>query len=400
MRLMKTIYKTYKCRMYPTASQRVLLGKHFGCARFVYNHFLGERIEQYKETHKSDNYVAQAKSLTLLKSSDEFSWLKEVNSQTLQYALKCVDAAYVNFFKGNARFPRFKSKRNRNSFAVPQHCSVVGNTVVLPKFKTPIKIKTSREILGKVNSMTVSRDCDGKYYVSILTEQEYKPIEKTNSIVGIDLGLKDFVITSDGNKYASHKFLTKYEKRLKRAQKHLSRKRKGSHSSEKQRRRVAKIHKKVANSRNDMLHKTSTDLVRKYDVICCEDLNVKNMMKNHKLAKSISDASWGTFITYLQYKCDREDKQLIKINRWFPSSQTCSKCGHVNKSTKNLSVRMWKCPNCGASHDRDVNAAINILNEGIKMNTSAGTVDYTGGGYVRLLSIRSGCLRSRKPTGL
>jgi len=397
---MKTIYKTYKCRMYPTAPQKELLDRHFGCVRFVYNYFLNDRKEQYKATGKSDNFFAQEKKLAVLKRNENFSWLKEVNSQSLQYALRCIDTAYANFFKGNARFPRFKSKRNRNSFAVPQHCSVVGGTIIIPKFKAPITIKASREILGKVNSMTVSRDCDGKYYVSILTEQEYEPIEKTNSIVGIDLGLKDFVITSDGNKYANHKFLSKYEKLLKRAQKHLSRKRKGSHSSEKQRRKVASIHKKVANSRNDMLHKVSTDLVRKHDVICCEDLNVKGMMKNHKLAKSISDASWGTFITYLQYKCEREDKILIKINRYFPSSQTCSKCGHVNKSTKNLSVRMWKCPNCGASHDRDVNAAINILNEGIKMNTSAGTVDYTGGGDVRLLSIRSGCLRSRKPTGL
>jgi putative transposase len=397
---MKTIYKTYKCRMYPTASQKELLDRHFGCVRFVYNYFLNDRKEQYKATGKSDNFFAQEKKLTVLKRNENFSWLKEVNSQSLQYALRCIDTAYVNFFKGNARFPQFKSKRNRNSFAVPQRCSVVGNTVVLPKFKAPIKIKASREILGKVNSMTVSKDCDGKYYVSILSEQEYEPIEKTNSVVGIDLGLKDFVVTSDGRKYARHKFLSKYEKRLKRAQKHLSRKRKGSHSSEKQRRKVASIHKKVANSRNDMLHKVSTDLVRKYDVICCEDLNVKSMMKNHKLAKSISDASWGTFITYLQYKCEREDKQLIKINRWFPSSQICSKCGHINKSTKNLSVRMWKCPNCGASHDRDVNAAINILNEGTKTNTSAGTVDYTGGDGVRLLDNKSSRLRSRKPTGL
>jgi putative transposase len=236
--------------------------------------------------------------------------------------------------------------------------------------------------------------------VSILTEQEYEPIEKTNKSVGIDLGLKDFVVTSDGYRYKNHRYLKKYERRLKKAQKHLSRKQKGSRSYENQRRKVSRIHKKISNSRNDMLHKVSTDLVRKYDVICCEDLNVKGMMKNHRLAKSISDVSLGAFITYLQYKCDREDKKLIKINRYFPSSQTCNKCGYINQSTKNLSVRTWECPHCGAVHGRDVNAAINILNEGIKMNISAGTADYTGGGGARLLDNKSSRLRSRKPTGL
>lgn len=396
---MKTIYKTYKCRMYPTAPQKELLDKHFGCARFVYNYFLNERKEQYRLTGKSDNFYAQEKKLTILKRDERYSWLREVNSQSIQFSLRNIEKAYLNFFRGNAKFPRFKSKRGRNSFTVPQHCSVAEDAITLPKFKTPIKIKTSREMVGKVNSMTVLKDFDGKYYVSILTEQEYEPMEKNNKSVGIDLGLKDFVVTSDGYRYKNHRHLKKYERRLKKAQQHLSRKQKGSRSYENQRRRVSKIHKKISNSRNDMLHKVSTDLVRKYDVICCEDLNVKGMMKNHKLAKSISDASWGTFITYLQYKCEREDKTLIKINRYFPSSQTCNQCGYINQSTKNLSVRTWECPHCGTVHDRDINAAINILNEG-KKNISAGTADYTGGGSTRLLDNKSSRLRSRKPTGL
>ena len=353
--------------MYPTAPQKELLDKHFGCTRFVYNYFLNERKEQYRLTGKSDTFYTQERKLTILKKDEQYSWLREVNSQSIQFSLRNIEKAYLNFFRGNAKFPRFKSKRGRNSFTVPQHCSVVSDTIILPKFKTPIKIKTSRGIVGKVNSMTVSKDFDGKYYVSILTEQDYEPLEKTNKSVGIDLGLKDFVVTSDGYRYKNHRYLKKYGRRLKKAQQHLSRKQKGSRSYENQRRMVSKIHKKISNSRNDMLHKVSTDLVRKYDVICCEDLNVKGMMKNHKLAKSISDASWGTFITYLQYKCEREDKTLIKINRYFPSSQTCNQCGYINQSTKNLSVRTWECPHCGTVHGRDINAAINILNEGKKI---------------------------------
>ena len=380
---MKTIYKTYKFRMYPNAEQQELLGKYLGCVRFVYNHFLNERKAQYKETQKSDNYYEQAKKLTLLKKQKEYSWLKEINSQTLQYSLRHLESAYLNFFRGYSKFPKFKSKKNINSFVVPQFCYIDGNSISLPKFKSNIKIKKHCEVKGNVHSMTISKDYDEKYYVSILIEQSYEPIQKSNKYVGIDLGLKDFVITSDEKIYKNHRYTKKYERKLIKAQKHLSRKQKDSHSFENQRRKVAKIHKKISNSRNDVLHKVSTELVRNYDIICCENLNVKEMIKNHKLAKYIADVSWGTFINYLKYKCEREDKTLVKINRFFPSSQTCSECGYINQSTKNLNVREWICPKCGKHHNRDLNASINILREGLK-TLSAGTVDYTCGDDVRL----------------
>ena len=340
-------------------------------------------MEQYKATQKSDNYYDQAKKLTLLKKQEEFVWLKEINSQTLQHSLRHLESAYLNFFRGNAKFPRFKSRKDKNSFVVPQFCSVVDNSISLPKFKSNIKIKKHQEMSGNVRSMTITKDCDGKYYVAILTEQSYEPVQKSNKSVGIDLGLKDFVITSDGKVYKNNRYTKKYERKLSKAQKHLSRKQEDSTSYENQRRKVVKIHKKIANSRNDVLHKVSTELVRDYDIICCENLNVKGMIKNHRLAKHIVDVSWGTFINYLEYKCNREDKTLVKINRYFPSSQTCSECGYINQNTKDLSVREWTCPSCGKHHNRDLNASINILREGLK-TLSAGTVDYTGGDDVRL----------------
>lgn len=381
---MKTIYKTYKFRMYPNAEQKDLLSKYFGCSRFVYNYFLNERMEQYKATQKSDNYYDQAKKLTQLKKQEDFAWLREINSQTLRHNLRHLESAYLNFFRGNAKFPRFKSRKDKNSFVVPQFCSVVDNSISLPKFKSNIKIKKHQDISGNVRLMTISKDCDGKYYVAILTKQSYEPIQKSNKSVGIDLGLKDFVIASDGKIYKNHRYTKKYERQLSKAQKHLSRKQKDSRSFENQRRKVVKIHKKISNSRNDMLHKVSTELVRNYDIICCENLNVKGMIKNHKLAKHIADVSWGIFVNYLKYKCEREDKTLVKINRFFPSSQTCSECGYINQSTKDLNVREWTCPKCGKHHNRDLNAAINILREGLT-TLSAGTVDYTGGDDVRLV---------------
>ena len=369
--------------MYPNTEQQELLGKYFGCTRFVYNYFLNERMEQYKTAQKSDNYYEQAKKLTQLKKQDDYGWLEEINSQTLQHSLRHLESAYLNFFRGNSGFPRFKSKKSKNTFVVPQFCSVVDNSISLPKFKSTIKIKKHQDVSGNVHSMTISKDCDGKYYVAILAEQSYEPIQKSNKSVGIDLGLKDFVITSDGKIYKNHRYTKKYERQLSKAQKHLSRKKKDSRSFENQKRKVVKIHKKISNSRNDVLHKVSTELARNYDIICCENLNVKGMIKNHKLAKHIVDASWGTFINYLEYKCKREDKTLVKINRFFPSSQTCSECGYINQNTKDLSVREWACPKCGKHHNRDLNAAINILREGLT-TLSAGTVDYTGGDDIRL----------------
>lgn len=373
--------KTYKFRIYPTAEQEVLLAKHFGCTRFVYNHFLNERKEQYQQNKKSDNYYAQAKSLTEIKKKADTEWLKEVNSQTLQFALRSLDTAFLNFFRGNAQFPKFKSRKHKNTFTIPQFGSISDGLLHIPKFKDGIKIKLHRDIVGKVGKMSISKTPTGKYYVSIFTEQIIEELPKTNKHVGIDLGLKDFVITSDNNKFKNNRYTKKYAKKLKKAQQHLSRKLKGSNGFEKQKLKVAKIHEKIASCRLDTLHKVSYRLVSQFDLIVVEDLNVKGMIKNHKLSKHIADASWGNFVTLLQYKCDWYGKELVKVNRFYPSSKTCGGCGWINQELK-LSDREWHCKSCGINHDRDLNAAKNILKEGLK-NISAGTVDYTGGEEIR-----------------
>ena len=381
---MRKIHRTYKFRLYPTKAQTELLAKHFGCARFVYNYFLNQRIEQYRLTGKSDNYVAQAKALTELKKQEETAWLNEVNAQSLQFALRCLETAYTNFFKKQAKFPNFKSKRSKNSFTAPQAASITNNRLFVAKFREGIKCRVHREIKGKIGKVTITKTPSGKYFASVCTEEEYVPtIEKSGKSIGLDLGLKDFLTTSEEERFNNNRYTKKYERKLATAQRHLSRKKKGSRGYESQRLKVARLHEKISNSRADYLHKYSIGLVRRYDIICVEDLNVNGMMKNHHLAKSTSDASWGTFINILTYKAEWNDKKIVKIDRFYPSSQTCNVCGHINKETKNLSVREWECPSCHTHHDRDVNAAINILRVGLKQHTSAGTADYTGGGEVR-----------------
>lgn len=373
---MKTIHRAYRFRLKPTKEQEVLLNKHFGCARFVYNHFLNERIEQYRENKKSDNFYAQSKTLTQIKKKDETVWLKEVNAQSLQQSLMCLENAYTRFFKGLSKFPKFKSKKSKNSFTAPQKVELKDSKVCIPKFREGIKCIANRDVKGKIGKMTFSKTPTGKYYVSILTEQEYQPKPKTGAICGIDLGIKDFAITSDGVKYKNNRYTKQYEKKLAKSQKHLSRKQKGSHSYEKQRRKVAKVYEKITNTRKDVLHKVSHQLVSDYDIICLEDLNVKGIIKNKKLSKHIADASWGTFVSFLQYKADWNDKQIVKINRFYPSSKTCNVCGWINKNL-NLSDRTWTCQN-GHELDRDLNAAQNILDEGFRI-ISAGIVDNTSG---------------------
>ena len=363
---MKLIHRTYKLELLPNKEQKTLLDKHFGCVRFVYNYFLNERKEQYQADKKSDNYYAQAKTLTALKKKEETAWLKEVNSQTLQFALRSLDTAYINFFRGNAQFPQFKSKRKKNTFTIPQFTKVIGNRIYAPKFKEGIKVNIHREIKGKIGKFTISKTPTGKYFVSILTEQEYQPSKKTGKSVGIDLGLKDFAITSDNIKYKNNRYTKKYERQLKKAQQHLSRKQKGSNGFEKQKLKVVKIHEKISNTRQDVLHKVSKEIVSNYDIICLEDLNVKGMIKNHKLAKHIADASWGTFVRFVEYKAEWNDKTMVKINRFYTSSKTCNVCGYINQDL-NLSIRNWTCPKCSTELDRDKNASINILREGLKI---------------------------------
>ena len=381
---MRKINKSYKFRLYPNKEQIDLLARHFGCARFVYNYFLNQRIEQYRLTGKSDNYYEQAKALTALKEKEETAWLKEVNAQSLQFAIKCLEVAYTNFFKKRAKFPKFKSKHSKNSFTVPQSSHISDNRLFMRKFRECIKCRVHREIRGKIGKVTISKTPSGKYFASILTEEEYEtPLEKTNESVGLDLGLKEFIVTSEGEVFKNNRYTRKYERKLASAQRHLSRKKKDSKGFENQRLKVARIHEEISNSRADYLHKCSISLVRRYDIICIEDLNVKGMVRNHHLAKSISDVSWSSFINMLTYKADWNGKKVIKIDRYFPSSQTCNVCGHVNKKIKNLSIRDWECPVCHTHHNRDVNAAINILHLGLNKIISAGTVDYTDGEDVR-----------------
>ena len=377
--------KTYKYKIKPNEEQIVLLNKHFGSIRFVYNHFLSERRREYETQKRTLTYVDNAKSLTQLKKQEEYSWLKEINSQSMQFSLKSLDGAYGNFFAKRAKFPKFKSKHSRNSFCVPQFVRLEGDNLIIPKFKDPIKVVLHRTFKGKIKQCTISKTPTNEYFVSILVETEHKSFYKTGTQVGIDLGLKDFAITSDGEKYKNNRYTKKYARKLKKAQQHLSRKQKDSNKYNKQKLKVARLHKKITNSRNDNLHKVSTELIKKYDIIFLEDLNTKGMIKNHKLAKHITDASWSKFVDMLSYKAKWNDKQIVKIDRFYPSSKSCHKCGYINQNLS-LKDREWTCPECKTKHDRDLNAAINILIEGNK-NISAGTVDYRRGDEIRPSSL-------------
>ena len=388
---MRKINRTFRFRLYPNREQTELIAKHFGCSRYVYNYFLNQRIEQYRLTGKSDNYYVQAKALTELKKNEETAWLNEVNAQSLQFVIRSLESAYTNFFKKRAKFPNFKSKHYKNSFTIPQSASIDGGRLFIRKFKEGIKCRVHRDIKGKIGKVTITKTPSGKYFVSVFTEEEYiTPIKKTDKSIGVDMGLKDLLTTSEGETFKNNRYTKKYECKLAKAQRHLSRKKKGSKGFENQKLKVARLHEKISNSRADYLHKCSISLVRRYDTICIEDLNVKGMTKNHHLSKSISDASWCKFVAMLTYKAEWNDKKVVKVDRYFPSSQTCNVCGYVNKQTKDLSVREWECPECHTRHDRDVNAAINILHFSLN-NISSGTGDYTGGEEVRadLLESRS-----------
>ena len=405
---MKTVYRTYKFRMYPNAEQRQVLARYFGSVRFIYNHYLAERKRQYDETGKSDNYTKQAKDLVSLKRTEGFEWLKEINSQTLQQTLMHLDTAYKNFFNHTADFPKFKSRKRGGSFTVPQFCYLENGYIHIPKFKEGLKVKEHRNVKGAVRSMTISITPTGKYYVSILTEEQYEPIARTNQSVGLDMGIKSLVTTSEGKTYDNNRYTKKYEGKLATAQKHLSRKQKDSNSWERQRMKVALIHEHLANSRKDWQHKISADIVKRYDTICIEDLGVKQMEekrkggKKNRLSKSIVDAGWSSLVAMIVYKAEMNDKTVVKVDRYYPSSKTCNVCGWKNDSLA-LSDRSWTCPQCGTKHDRDVNAAVNILGEGLRVlngnKSSAGTVDYTGGGSVRPTSVGNR-LRSQKPKSL
>ena len=369
-------HKSYKFRLYPTQEQKVLFEKTFGCSRFIWNQMLADKIAYYEETGKTlKNTPAQYKK--------DYPWLKEVDSLALCNVQLNLQKAYKGFFESGFGFPKFKSKKAYNqSYQTNNQEGLIrlsndnnNNKIKLPKVGW-VKVKAHRQVKGLIKSATISKTTTGKYFISVLRETDIQLYPKTNSSIGIDLGLEYFAILSTGEKIENPRFLISASKKLAKEQKILSRraliaKRLGKSlidcsNYQKQRLKVARLHEKISNQRKDFLHKLSTSIIKNHDRICMEDLSSKNLMKNRKLAKSIADVSWAEFVRMLEYKAEWYGKKIVTISRWFPSSQLCSNCG-FNSGKKPLHIREWDCEQCASHHDRDLNASLNILNEGLKI---------------------------------
>ena len=356
--------KAYKYRIYPNEEQINYLQKTFGCTRFIYNQMLADRIKSYEENKDLD--IKIIKYPTPAQYKKEYEWLKEVDSLALANAQMNLDKAYKNFFRDKSvGFPKFKSKKdNHKSYTTNNQNGTIyieNNRIKIPKLKSMIKIKQHREFVGLIKSCTISQNPSGKYFISILVDTENIQLPKLDTKVGIDLGIKEFAITSDGEMFSNPKWLNKSEKRLRKLQKDLSRKQKGSNNRRKDRLKVAKLHEKISNQRKDYLHKISHYIISENQVIVIEDLKVSNMIKNHKLAKSIANVSWFEFRRQLEYKSEWYGRELIIAPSNYASSQLCSNCGNKSSQTKDLSCRTYICPVCGMIMDRDINASKNLL---------------------------------------
>ena len=359
--------KAYKFRIYPNTEQQIILAKTFGCVRFIYNQMLSDKINHYEETkQKLNNTPAQYKS--------KFPWLKEVDSLALANAQMNLQTAYNSFFRNSKiGFPKFKSKKsNRRSYTtncVNGNISIDNGFLKLPKVGL-VKLKQHRLILSnyKLKSVTISQTPSGKYYASVLFEYENQIQEQElHDFLGLDFSMHGLYKDSNGNEPAYPRYYRQAEERLKREQRKLTLMQKGSKNRSKQRIKVANLHEKVANQRKDFLHKQSRQIANAYDCVCIENLDMKAMSQSLNFGKSVADDGWGMFVTFLKYKLEETGKRLVKVNRFFASSQICNVCGYKNTATKNLSIRAWDCPECGAHHDRDINAAINIRNEGMRL---------------------------------
>ena len=360
--------KGVKFRIYPNKEQRNLINQTFGCCRLIYNMGLEMRNKAFENGEKV-NYAKTCAMLTELKKTNEFPFLRDVSAVALQQSLRDLDKGFVNFFQKRARHPRFKSKHNNHqSYRIMNQRNkirIVGKYIKLPKLGY-IKVRQSIDV-GKINNATVMRTPSGKYFVALNVEFEPEPKQNNGGSIGIDVGIKEFYSDSNGNIVPNPKFLEKSSRKLRREQRRLSRKKKNSNNRNKQRIRVAKVHEKITNQRNDFLQKISSMLISENQVICIEDLKIKNMVRNHRLARCISSVSWGKFFNMLEYKANWYGNKIVKVPTMYPSSQTCSCCGYKNPLVKNLAIRKWECPNCHTKHNRDTNASINILNKGLSI---------------------------------